>query len=165
MGYDRTPLTEQVSKVKFPQNLKGVVPSPDEIREKLRNGQDPVEVSIYKWEKIIHAIEVRSKKDTLTYNAFITQWRSFCGYETCALCLDSISRLHKTKANISSKTEKCSVCSLAKIDRCIDEDSTFKQIENHFQTPFNRDNKDKFTEVLLLLLNKMVQNLASLKGR
>ncbi|MES0489652.1 MAG: hypothetical protein ABUK01_06660 [Leptospirales bacterium] len=165
MAYDKTPLVDSISKNTFSEDLAKHVPTPQEIQEKLKKGNNPVLLSIYKWEKIIKAVEEISKKDTLSYQAFISQWRKFVGYETCALCLDSIARLHKIKADISSKTEKCSVCALAKIDRCIDEDSIFKQLEFQFQVEFNRDNKEKYTEVLISILNKMVSNLKALKSR
>lgn len=106
-----------------------------DVLDKLAQGEDPIQISIDKWERILQVYTIISelKHPYAHYDEII----NFIGYKTCALCIVSIRKFEELHDEQKFKEDKCSVCPLSKIERCIDESSTFSKIEKLLNYKFN----------------------------
>jgi hypothetical protein len=157
--------------LKFPLPVKAKVllPNADDIKEGLDKGEDPVILSINKWENIFRAYEIISSFPS-PYKYYHELFYGI-GYETCALCLNSIEKYKNQFGVVKYKSDKCKVCALAKVDPCPAPQSSYKIIENILgEDPIEMSilSRDKINSLHKLLgdkINKMVENLKFLGSK
>lgn len=98
-----------------------------EVKERLARGESPFNLSLEKWRKIYAAIEwiaTRHLPDKYMHN-----FQGKLGYTTCAMCLTALETYQATMGEIKVKSDKCKCCPLAKVDCCLDDNSSYKKIE------------------------------------
>jgi len=137
------------------------------VESLLKTGVNPIKVSILKWQKI-HDI-FTELADIFSFTIpNLENLRNFIGYQTCALCLESINIYKRKNGNINSREDKCSVCSLKSIDWCLESKSTFGQIDRalrNFDSKsfFSLKSKQSFIDLMNKLFNKMINNLEQIE--
>ncbi|MBN1500787.1 MAG: hypothetical protein JW982_11555 [Spirochaetes bacterium] len=140
----------------FSSELKSLLLNEDFIDKQLMNNEDPVELSIRKWDKIYHVFKIISDElfPYMYYGSFI----KFIGYKTCALCISSSKKYAALRGEVKYQEDKCKVCPLAEIERCIDKDSTYLKIETGFSFKM-RDVKMHSTESLQKQHEELDENI------
>jgi hypothetical protein len=129
----------------------------------LKQNIDPTVISIQKWEGILKVLVYL--KEIYSPQGYFHHLQNFIGSENCALCIVSRDKFIKENGQLFSQESKCSKCSLSKIDRCVNEESIYSEIENLlYEGDSNRFNikKEESNELLLELSNltmKMIENL------
>ncbi len=104
-----------------------ILMSEDEVERRLSEKEDPVLLSIEKWERFYKMFQVVSKKNDPEY--FYGDLIGYIGYRTCALCLSSIKKYELQYGTQEYKEDRCTMCPYKQIDWCLDGSSSFKQIE------------------------------------
>jgi len=153
-------------KFPLPERAKELLPHANEVRDGLRNGGDPVVLSIEKWENIYKVYEIISEFPS-PYK-YYSELFDGIGMETCALCLNSLQVYKKEFREVKYKSDKCKVCRLAKIDPCPQSDSSYMTIEKILgKNPIEINNftPDKINSLHTNLgknILKMIKNLKSM---
>jgi len=111
----------------LPAEIEASLLTETEVNDRLAGGSDPVALSITKWEKIASALA--SLEEAIIPQKYYSALHEWIGYETCALCRVAIAEVIRQNGEFRFSSEKCAVCPLGAIDRCIDETSTFAQID------------------------------------
>ena len=111
----------------LPLELDKKLYTADQISEMLARGRDPLELSIDKWERLAEVLNILYKKTSP--EKYLHNLQDRIGYKTCALCIASIEKYTTLHGKIKVKEDKCSVCPLARVDRCIDSKSAYMGIE------------------------------------
>jgi len=151
----------------LPENTKKLLLKADYINGQLNSGKDAINLSLEKWRAIAKIYDFLKEKQAP--EKYYKEIYEQIGYKTCALCITSIEEYTKTKGEIKFKTDKCSVCALAKIDACPDDNSAYKKIEQILNIQNDRINNAEATKLfaddfvqLGQSIEKMIANLESL---
>lgn len=123
-----------VTNFPLPPDVISIMYTDNDITRRLDNNEDPVLLSIEKWERILRVYSIIS--ELRHPYAHYSEIYKFIGYRTCALCIVSIRNFEKMHGPQRYKEDKCSVCPLAQIERCIDETSAFHKIESILEYSF-----------------------------
>ncbi len=133
------------------------------VLTELKQKVDPTLISIQKWEGILKAFIFL--KDLYSPTGYFHKILSFIGSDNCSLCIVSREKFINDNGQLFSKESKCSVCPLSKVDRCIDNESIYSEIENLLNDgDYNRFNirKEESDAIIFDLINlteKMIENL------
>ena len=147
----------------LPSDISSNLYSEEHVLSLLNNNVDPTIISIQKWEGILKILYFL--KEIYSPQGYFNHVQNFIGSENCALCINSRNKFINDNGQLFSQENKCSKCSLSKIDRCVDKESTYNKIENLLRRgDSNRFNikKEESNEILLELTNltiKMIENL------
>ena len=152
----------------LPEETISILYSINDVHKALDAGEDPVEISIKKWQKFLEVYNhISEYKNPYLYYGDI---HKLIGYKTCSLCIISIRKFESEHGIRKYKEDKCTVCPLSKIDRCIDENSTFAQIDDILSRKIelnegirNRETLLKKHEELGSLIQKFIDLLHQLK--
>jgi hypothetical protein len=142
-----------------------------EVKKRINNSEDPIDISIDKWDRICKAIKYLSNDNQPHF--YYKSIYECIGCETCALCLTSINQYLSTHKELTYESDKCSICPLKGIEACVVKNSTFRRIENILESGYyevESYNKGKTEEditndfnKLLSLSEIMLENLKKLK--
>lgn len=64
--------------------------SSDEVKNRLFNNENPILLSIEKWERVHRLFKIISFKKNPEF--FFGELKNLLSYKTCALCIDSLKR-------------------------------------------------------------------------
>ena len=152
----------------------------DAVNERLSKGENPVDLSIDKWNRIEKAykfvIGQNDAPDFFVPSRF-SQIAEFIGARTCALCLSSVNK-HSAEKGFSPKyrSDKCAYCPLNAIDCCYNTGSAFSRVRFLLtaEWPYQEEHEQgldeiitdqpRRIEVLGAEIALMCKNLKSLKG-
>jgi hypothetical protein len=152
------------SRFPLPEQISAHLMTPDEVEARLDQGENPFALSLEKWQRIEKAIlEIIEEPAPLTY---LESLRTYIGYKTCALCLESLGTYKIEGKEIHTGSDKCRVCALAKIDQCTVQGSQFGQIDeimNKSPLEVPEEMVTERIEMLLKSVRKMIKNLGELK--
>lgn len=101
--------------------------SAPEVRERMSAGESHYQLSLEKWTKIKHALKWVSGR--MLPDKYMHNFKDKIGYTTCSLCLEAIEKHREAAGKVQYKRDKCKFCPLQEIDCCINEDSSYRQIE------------------------------------
>lgn len=110
----------------IPQVLSDKLLTESKLQELLEKNTDIVQLTIYKWKVIFEIVEYISTRN-LPFR-FYKSLQSAINYKTCPLCIQSIQQYEKLNGKIQYNDDKCKVCPLSKIDRCVNADSSFQLV-------------------------------------
>lgn len=155
----------------IPASLKEKLLYKEDILSKLDDSQNPIDLSIQKWEMVLEIVEFVSEKGSPYF--YYKDIYQYIGFETCALCLVSTRKFIEKFGSVKYAEDKCRVCPLAKIDRCTEESSTFEIIadilfkgfsylESRSETLGEEDLQNNHL-LLIPYIKKMISNLTFLK--
>jgi hypothetical protein len=144
----------------LPARLAGSLMDEQEVYARLGAGESAVELSIDKWTRLRDVVaEIRKEAlPSLYFNAL----KENIGYRTCALCIRSVERFTELHGRPTRASHKCTVCPLGSIDRCVEEDSTFAEIDRMTEPRRVRlDSGEEANEAdkLLRLCERMISSL------
>lgn len=151
----------------LPEPAKKLLLSAEEVHKRLGNGEDPVALSLEKWEGIqkIHELIANTPNPHKYYSRLLDH----IGIKNCALCVVSIHTFKRNNGTMKSAGDKCTVCPLAKIEPCTKPGSAYRQVEAlleegsaHFFEEMPADEAREFHEKLGLAINAMLNNLKKL---
>lgn len=141
----------------------------EQVKKKLEEGADPLELSLEKWLRIKDFIQA-------------TMWTEYfkgvyehIGFNTCALCLAAHKKAKSELGELKFAEEKCRFCALAKINGCLQPGSVYRQIESFlFESQFDpestgpgeekREKQQKDLQKFLDLIDQMIANLNLVKS-
>lgn len=151
----------------LPEEYAHLILTREQVEERLSAGEDPIDLSLEKWERI-YQVYKNFSKDLLPYKYYYSLYKRI-GYETCALCLDSTNKYIQQFGPILYHNDKCKVCALAVVERCTAAGSTYLAIDHLLfdetgieRTPFKSEYEEK-NKLLGELLETMIENIKSLK--
>lgn len=111
----------------LPDDLKARLITDELVKARLTTGADPLSLSIEKWEALLSVMNELGKR--FEPHRFHESLREFIGVDSCALCIDSITKLRAERGAYRFREEKCEYCVLAKVQRCTDRKSAYGRIE------------------------------------
>ena len=151
----------------LPEEFQARLLKKEDVEKRLADGEDPVDLSIEKWKRIIEVYQ-KFSEDLLPYKYYYGLYEQI-GYDTCALCLSSTQLFIQRHGRLEYQNDKCRVCRLADVERCTSKGSTYLEIDHLLyeetgveRTPFKSGYEDK-NVTLGKLLHKMLANIESLK--
>jgi hypothetical protein len=139
-----------------------------EVNRRLEHNENPLLLSIEKWERISSVYKTISAY--LTPYKYYNNFSKFIGYKTCALCISSKEKYISIYREYKYQEDKCKVCELAKIDRCIDEQSCYNNIVNLFEFAphdFGKYTEKDFEQIhtdINTQITKMILNLKKIEA-
>ena len=155
----------------LPIEIKSQILTEEEVNNRIKKKENPIKISILKWERLYNALIFISNKSAPNY--YYKDLYNQIGFKTCALCLTSINKAERQKIELIYDSDKCSLCPLTKIESCTSNNSVFRNIESILRLGYlyleslytsksNEVIKDEHSN-LILLTQKMIENLKELK--
>ncbi|HAW77397.1 MAG TPA: hypothetical protein DCW74_16895 [Alteromonas australica] len=145
-------------------SLKAGLLSPEDVEARLNGGENAIELSIQKWEKLRRVIQEIG--EDVEPSRFYKALRDFTGMDSCALCLKAIQKLKEDGVSLKSREDKCRVCPLATVDQCTKSESVFSRIDDllYFgeSDPFYSGDSASLQRDLESLVLQMLENLRKL---
>jgi len=149
----------------LPKDIAAKFTHGDEIKSRLAKGENHFDLSILKWERLDAILDFIAKKTSK--HKYLHNFKGRIGYKSCALCITSISRYEAMHGKMKSKEQKCTVCSLAKLDCCLEKKSAYGTVDRVLRRFYDGQVLEKDQETAFADLRggvkRMIDNLKILK--
>ena len=118
---------DRIHKWPLSEELRSRLLSPEQVALALDRGENPISLSIQKWEALQSVIEELGKN--VMPHSYYAALQDHIGMDTCALCSTSKNTLIAEKGVVKAANERCNYCPFSRIDQCTRESSIFAAIE------------------------------------
>lgn len=141
------------------KNLRKPLPvrflEPDEVRRRLEAGEDPVTLSLDKWQRILTFTRwlVPMPKSARYYSPELTSDR--LGATSCALCLVATKKHYAEVGPTRTREDKCQCCPLSGTNQCTKPESLFARFQRSIDQP----------HVAAVLAAEMIDAISACSGK
>lgn len=164
--YESDDTNKKINHQDLPNNLKSLLLTKEIVKKKLESDSS-IQISLEKWENILRIL--KSISSHFAPFVFYEELSKYIGYETCALCLESIEKFIQINGKLKTSNDKCSMCLLAEIESCTNKNSVYEQIEKilaegkEFNYSISEKKIHSTHQFLIEKVDLMIQNIKNAK--
>lgn len=151
------------NELELPKEISSLFLTSKQVATSLAEGKSAVELTLLKWQRLYEVFEfILAQQEPARY---MHSFKTVMGQFTSALCVTSIDKYTSLYGEITRRGDKCKVCALAKVERCIDKGSTYYNIDRSLHRFYDNQVHPVAQEIEFQDLQRNIQKLiANLKS-